>query len=867
MVAANPSKILFSEWMIGGVLTLFFLVGYIGDWKFLRTIEYFTYDLRAPLRENPKPTDQIVIVGVDDDSITKIGRWPWPRSVIGQLIDKLREGGAKVIGVGFLFSEPDQAQGVQELRAIHQKVAAQADSVAAQLEAANAGNAKVREAELQLRQSQLTGLRAIVQDLTEAEARLDQDGKLAEAIATTPQVVLPMFFEIGKPLGNETDDPPAPILANAVDEVDNPRDLNLFPLIETKKMTPPLPAFQHDGVALGHINIRPDEDGVVRRELLLLEHRNHFYPSFALRAVSAYLNLPPNELHVMLGSHVSAGAIQIPTDPLMRLRVSFNGPAGTFKAFSAYEVLEGKIPSDTFKGKLVLMGPLATGIADRNVTPVAPSIPGVEVVANVAQNILEQNFLTVPPWAPAFELLALVVVGAFLIVGLPRLSALMAGIVAGVILLGYLGVAAFVFAAHGSIVTVLHPTLLLTLGYTVITSRRFLVTEKHKELVEADSIETNKMLGLSFQGQGMLDLAFEKFRKCPLDESVMGLLYNLALDFERKRMFNKAVAIYQHIATKQRRFKDIEERMKRLQEVGETMIFGAGGLKKGAADATVMVEHGGVKPTLGRYEVVRELGRGAMGIVYLGKDPKIQRSVAIKTMRLDEVDPDQLAEVKERFFREAESAGRLSHPNIVTIYDAGEEQELGYIAMEVLEGADLKDWCKKETLLPVKQTLEIVAKVADALDYAHGQGIVHRDIKPANVMLLKDGTVKVTDFGIARITASSKTQTGVVLGTPSYMSPEQLAGTKVDGRSDLFSLGVVLFEMLTGEKPFQADSVATLMFQIANQPHQSPTKVRPDLPPGCQAIIDKALQKDTTQRYQRGQEMAQDLRACLQQLG
>lgn len=417
------------------------------------------------------------------------------------------------------------------------------------------------------------------------------------------------------------------------------------------------------------------------------------------------------------------------------------------------------------------------------------------------------------------------------------------------------GTAAALFAMSGYVVSVLPACLLLGLGYAVVVATRFALSERRQELAKADSIESNKALGLSFQGQGMLDLAFEKFRKCPLDDAVMGLLYNLALDFERKRMFNKAVAVYEHIQTKEARFKDVDERRQRLKEAGETMIFGSGGLGKGGAEGTVVLEGSGVKPTL---------GRGAMGVVYLGKDPKIKRFVAIKTMRLGDVDPEQAAEVKERFFREAESASRLSHPNIVTIYDAGEEQELGFIAMEVLEGTDLKDHCKKARLLPIARTAEIVAKVADALDYAHHQGIVHRDIKPANIMLMKDGTPKVTDFGIARIAASSKTQTGVVLGTPSYMSPEQLAGAKVDGRSDLFSLGVVLFELLTGEKPFQADSVATLLFQIANQPHQSLTKIRLDLPASCQAVIDRALQKDVALRYQRGSEMAQDLRGCLQ---
>jgi eukaryotic-like serine/threonine-protein kinase len=219
--------------------------------------------------------------------------------------------------------------------------------------------------------------------------------------------------------------------------------------------------------------------------------------------------------------------------------------------------------------------------------------------------------------------------------------------------------------------------------------------------------------------------------------------------------------------------------------------------------------------------------------------------------------------MKERFFREAESAGRLVHPNIVTIYDAGDDGDISYIAMELLSGCDLKDYTPKDKLLPVSETLEAIAKVAEALDYAHQQGIVHRDIKPANIMRLKDGTIKVTDFGIARITSQSKTATGTVMGTPSYMSPEQLAGHKVDGRADLFSLGVTLYELLTGEKPFTGESVATLMFRIANAPHAIITQARVDLPPGTESIIDKALEKDPAKRYQRGSEMAKDLRGMV----
>jgi serine/threonine-protein kinase len=277
--------------------------------------------------------------------------------------------------------------------------------------------------------------------------------------------------------------------------------------------------------------------------------------------------------------------------------------------------------------------------------------------------------------------------------------------------------------------------------------------------------------------------------------------------------------------------------------------------------------NGVAPPMLGRYKVLKELGRGAMGVVYLGKDPKIQRFVAIKTMRLDQIDDvEKLKEVKARFFREAESAGRLSHPNIVTIYDAGEQDELGYIAMEVLEGHSLKQWSRQSNLMPVSETAQTLAIVADALDYAHQQGVVHRDIKPANIMLTKDRVVKVMDFGIAKTASSSKTETDIVLGTPTYMSPEQIAGKKVDGRSDIFSLGVVLFEMLTGRPPFTADNLSALLFTIAHKAHPALNSIRQDLPPLFQEVLDRALQKELPQRYRRASEFANDLRASLQSL-
>jgi serine/threonine protein kinase len=281
------------------------------------------------------------------------------------------------------------------------------------------------------------------------------------------------------------------------------------------------------------------------------------------------------------------------------------------------------------------------------------------------------------------------------------------------------------------------------------------------------------------------------------------------------------------------------------------------------AGASRPTRPGNERQTLGRYQIERELGRGAMGVVYLGRDPKIGRRVAIKTMALShEFAGDELIEARERFFREAETAGRLQHPDIVTIFDAGEERELAYIAMEYLKGENLQAYTQAPKLLPVVTVLQVVARVAEALNYAHSQGVVHRDIKPGNVVVdLAADMVKVTDFGIARVADSARTRTGMVLGTPSYMSPEQLAGRRVDGRSDLYSLGVMLFQLLTGRLPHRSESMAELMQQIANQPAPDIRTLRADLPEALARVVALVLEKRPEGRYTGGQQLAADLRA------
>jgi serine/threonine-protein kinase len=265
---------------------------------------------------------------------------------------------------------------------------------------------------------------------------------------------------------------------------------------------------------------------------------------------------------------------------------------------------------------------------------------------------------------------------------------------------------------------------------------------------------------------------------------------------------------------------------------------------------------------LGRYELSDELGKGAMGVVYRGRDPRINREVAIKAIPLaDEFDAEDLEQARTSFFREAEMAGRLSHPHIVTIYDAGEDGGTAYIAMELLRGQHLVDYTSPAQRLPTAVAIEIVARLADALHYAHQNQVVHRDIKPANIMFdAPSGELKITDFGIARLTDSGRTRTGVVLGTPSFMSPEQLQGRPVTGRSDLFSLAVSLYQLLTGQLPFRGDTMPGLMIKIAQEPHPRIGAINPALPPGLDGFFDRALAKDPAGRYDSGASFAQALR-------
>jgi len=270
---------------------------------------------------------------------------------------------------------------------------------------------------------------------------------------------------------------------------------------------------------------------------------------------------------------------------------------------------------------------------------------------------------------------------------------------------------------------------------------------------------------------------------------------------------------------------------------------------------------------LGRYEIVAELGKGAMGVVYRANDPMLNRMVAIKTINTEEAGHEGMAEYEARFYTEAKAAGGLNHPNIIIIYDIGKSGHLVYMAMEYIEGQELREMLTDGQPIPVAKAVDFAAQVADGLAYAHQHQVVHRDIKPANIMITPDGRAKIADFGIASMRSSeTRTQTGVILGSPKYISPEQVVGKRADHRSDIFSLGVILYECITGATPFNGEGLSALMYQITNHDPAPPSSSNSQVPVMLDYIMAKVLAKAPDARYQSAADFANDLRECKAQI-
>ena len=767
-------------------------------------VEWAGYRFSEALAPKRGPNPQVAVVAIDAASLKQLGPWPWPRSVLAKLIDTLNADKAGVVAFGMDLSSPQNDVALDyftQLKTLSADPTAVSPAVAAKLD--------------------------------EAREALDTDAALSAAMQRSGHVVLAAQ-------GLRLDSAPAdatggsPVFALPVDAPGAP----------PVEVHTPLPEFIHAAAGVGFLDVSSSASAEMP---LLVQFHGHSVANLALLTAMLEQGTETKSLSVQALGGLTLGNVTIPTD--RNLQVLLRDSGGGIPQYGFAEVLSGAVPPERLAGKAVLVGEV-----ENEQAPVLRA-------AGLVSGLLNGDLVSAPFWAWGLRGLLTLLVGLYLLFILPRLSTAI-----GIAVSAFLAIALL----NGEFVPLLSqslwlpltlPFLLVVLGHAAVSAAHFV---RDRSGVSRGSMsELNREYALALQSLNRFDLAFARFRMCLPSKMLSDNLMALAQEHERGRRYSQALEVYAYVQRVAPAYAGVHERVEHLRQLESTPSLARTG---NSATLSKALSSGGLqKPMLGRYELTKELGRGAMGVVYLGKDAKIGRQVAIKTLALaDEFDGEALKDVHDRFFREAETAGRLNHPNIVTIFDVGEDQGLAYIAMDFLPGESLQKYSSSSSLLPMGEVVAVGIKIAEALDYAHKHHVVHRDIKPANIMYERSsGRVKITDFGIAALTDMSKTKTGTILGSPLYMSPEQVSGKKIDGRSDLYSLGVSIYQLLRGELPFEAPSLTGLMFKIANEPHPDVTFLRPDIPPTVKVVIDRALQKDPDSRFQNGMEMANALRLAL----
>ncbi len=532
------------------------------------------------------------------------------------------------------------------------------------------------------------------------------------------------------------------------------------------------------------------------------------------------------------------------TGRLRPLLLTSGGKNLDVKTFSLDEMALRK-NLNALKNRIVLIG------ADKD--------PGLKSTALALLSLSEEITSHTPVWAIWLEKGVILLFAFYLVVLLQRLNFGLGSVLSLLLFFLTLTVQWGILVTKGVWLQVTNAMVYLAAGHVLIQFKIF--TKGHIPALEEKKHDAFFELGLHYFEKRRLDNAFDALKECRPNELVLDNLYDVGLEYERRQKLKKASAVFEYIDSCHQGFKDAGKRAVQLTNIMEGRVSGEG--EGDGAETISMTALDLQRTVLGRYEIERELGRGAMGIVYLGRDPKIGRRVAIKTLAIADGDKtdDHDETMKNRFFREAEAIGRLSHPNIVAVYDVGEEDDLAFIAMDYLTGKSLRLYTDKNNLLPVPTVYHVTLQVAEALAYAHSQNVIHRDIKPGNIIYNEeDDQVKVTDFGIARIMDTSVTTTHAILGSPSFMSPEQLKGSKVDGRADIFSLGVTFFQLLTGQFPFGGNDLATITYQITNAKTPDINDFRSKLPKSASEIVSRALEKTPSKRFQTAAEMAEALR-------
>ncbi|MFK5915014.1 MAG: serine/threonine-protein kinase [Woeseiaceae bacterium] len=793
---------------------------------FLQSLETASYDFSVNKNRTLTDThDRIAIITIDKKSSEKLGQWPWQRSVIANMLNKLTLAKAKTVGLQFSLVGERNNQNQEKL-----------NQLKAYIE--NTKGLKRKQA------------RKLKRLLLQVEQELDTDGQLAKSIFNAPNLILTMQPQ--SLYSNESSTLPNYLNKSRI------KGKKSIPatqgIIELPDVLFPLKSFAKSARAVGHDNFTTDHDGTVRSQPLVLKYKGKYLPSFSLLLAARSQGIPVSSIRVT-NSGVKLGKRNIKTNSQKQFYPPFlpqNSHQSSYSSYSFIDVLNGDIDLSKFRNKIVIIG--FSDVTSNQFTTVTDQLPAPFISANIINGLIDQNYYSQPGWAKSFETIIFIAVLIYLFLVIPHFSSTITALISLFFITILIAINQYFLLIEHIWLQIISATFVLLFGHILFVAYHFLSSSKRQFLTESsDSI---RMLVTTLQAQGQIDMAMEKLRSIPkTDAAVLGLAYEIAQDYESKRKFNKAISVYDYILGHNKKFKDTAERKKRAENVDNAVLLHSSSIITNVIDTM---------PKLGHYEIEKEIGRGAMGVVYLGHDSKIDRTVAIKTLALsEEFSGTNLKDVKKRFFNEAQVAGKLNHPNIVTVYDAGQEHDLTYMAMEYLDGHDLTHYIEGKKKPKVDWVLDIIWHMAGALDYAHDKGIIHRDVKPANIMYSKDGTVKIMDFGIARVIDSSTTKTGTALGTPSYMSPEQISGQKVQGSSDFFSLGVTMYELLTGELPFKGDSLPAMIFQITTKKHPSITSIRKRLPTCVKTIVDKLLQKDPKKRYPDGVSIQTAIERCM----
>lgn len=628
----------------------------------------------------------------------------------------------------------------------------------------------------------------------------------------------------------------------------DPAALDPRPAREFRTIGFPPATICRNAAGLGHIEFWPEADGTVRTTELMIGSGEQALAAAGL-TIAARARLGGGIPEVVRAYQTSAASTGGPRIWNRYYAATVDQPA--FRKLSGPELLEGEFESGALQDKVVIIGTARDLAAVELRTPLGATSAGMLVATNIS-NLLENEAIGRPAVLAWIELVTLVLLCLSLGLQGSRLSSGQAVVFVVVALPLMLGAEAYLLFAHN--LWVHYVALAIFVPIAVILTRLAPILLTRSLPIRPASTRP----GALAIGED-LDMAFSVLRQQPPTADAKFRLYNIAMQHGRSRDFARAERVLRYIASVDPGYRDVAQK---LEKISGPMVAAATGTgpRNGARARSPAAGN-----RLGRYQLEGVIGQGAMATVYLGLDPTINRRVAIKTLPLaHEFAESDLREARAQFLREAESAGRLNHPHVITIYDAGEDHGIAYLAMEYFDGKPLSHYSQNGRLLDPVVVVELMARAADALHYAHGQRVVHRDVKPANLLYHRvSDTLKLTDFGIARLTDTARTKTGIILGTPSYMSPEQLSGSTVTGQTDLYSLGATMYHLLAGSPPFLADSIPGLMERIVTQQHRPIRDLRDDVPPGVDEVLDRALAKRPADRFPDGRAMALALRDCL----